>query len=288
MKSSYLHGSDDDNGLNYLDIDRFESNLNNELIFNQDSSLLSSNYDNILLNSNQQNPQPFLLNEYFIQISEFKERKRILNSVRCRINQLNINTIIDEICSEYGNKELIQQKLFKFDKILDFNHLEDNEYLKFFNIHHLIKQNDFIMDDSISYTSHLTELLQEKTNDSKLIEEILNILIESNIPLVRIKQSENFLLFLYQILQKNENLKQFKLMDCTPIYHHSNEQLKIHPIEYLINQLINAKEKTIEMMVSILKCFVTIIENNEFQIICRKKLEKFIEILIINLIVPTN
>ncbi|CAF1530104.1 unnamed protein product, partial [Rotaria sordida] len=275
LNSSYIISKNKINQLNLSSLNDIQSNTttnsNHELLLNQDLSSLTNNYKSVLYNSKNKQYEPILLNQYFLELNNLKEHKKSLTEIKNKIYQINIDTFVNDSCLEYGNEELIYQKLSKFDKIIVFNNLATTKEFESFEINHFIKQNDLLIDQSIEYKNYLTNFFQNEPTYVKMVEEITYILIESKIPIERIKKSESFLSLLFNILKEDKISKQFQLIECTPIYHHSNESL-IHPIEQLIYQFLESTDKSIELLARILQCFREIIEHDQEEILCKTKI----------------
>lgn len=285
LKSSYFIGKNQTNQLKVFTTDGIESSVNNEILLNEDLSSLTNNYQSIIYDPINKTHQPFLLNQYFNKLSQLREQKKLLIKIRNFIKKLEINKIINDICFEYGSKQSIKQKLLKFDEIIDLDHLKVNKHLELFNSNDFIKQNHTLIDESTdSYKNYVNDFFKNEIDHLEIIEDITNILINSKISIERIKKNEKFLLLLFEIFKENNYLKQFQLIKCTPVYHQYDDPSNIHLIDELIHHFIQSKEKNIELISRIFKCFVKIIENNEQAILCEKKVENFIQFLIINLI----
>ncbi|CAF0983365.1 unnamed protein product, partial [Didymodactylos carnosus] len=86
--------------------------------------------------------------------------------------------------------------------------------------------------------------------------------------------------------QNKTKFQQFEFNQYSPIYHQSNEEqiIEIHPIEELINEFLHSKEKNLELIIRIFHSLSSIINSNQENLFCKKKFEKFLYFLFINLI----
>ena len=269
---------------NKLNVESLDININNEILLNNNLSSFSNKCKSILYNPINKIYEPLSLDQYFNRLNKLKKQKQLLIKIRNKINKLNVEEFINELCLEYGKKELIEEKLSKFDDLIDFNRLKNDMEFELFDFNDFIKQNDLRINSRSEYEAYLGEFIHSTTEDLALIKEISNTLIVSKISIERLQQSKKFILLLIKTLKEKKKFKELKLIECSPIYHHPEKPFELHLIEELIHRFIKSKEKSLELLVTILKCFVTILENNEQEFLCKKKLENFIEFLIISLI----
>ncbi|CAF0958708.1 unnamed protein product [Adineta steineri] len=244
-------------------------NATDDLLFNEDFSLLTKTFETVCYYPISKEHEPFVLKQYFHDLEMLKQEKKRFIRTRNKLEQLNIDLFINEICLEYGCEELINYKMLKFDEFIHFD---------LFDMKKFIKQNDFPIDEITTYQRDLTNLFQNQSIDSQIIEEVSNILIASKISIKRIEKSTKFLYLLFDILQGKKKFKEFKVNECTPIYH-CKESTGIYIIEQLMYQFLQAKDKNLELLARIFNCFKKIIEKQEDKILCMKKIENFLEFL---------
>ncbi|CAF1099219.1 unnamed protein product [Adineta steineri] len=274
-KNSFLIDQNERNQINLSRLDGSLLTTTDDLFFNEDFSLLTKTYESVCYNRISKRHEPFVLKQYFHDLDKLKQERKAFIRARNKLDQLDIDVFINEICLEYGNKDLIKYKLTKFDEIVDFDS---------FNIDNFIKQNDFPIDEKIMYQNYLTNLFSNQPNNPKTIEEISQILIESKISIKRIKESKKFLFLLFDVLKGKNKFKEFKLIQCTPIYH-SKEPIDVYIIEQLIYQFLQINDKNLELLARIFNCFRKIIEKGEHQILCEKKIKNFLQFITEHLLV---
>ncbi|CAF0958763.1 unnamed protein product [Adineta steineri] len=274
-KHSFLIDQNESNQVNLSRLDGSPLTTTDNLLFNEDFSLLTKTYESVFYNRISKQHEPFILKQYFDDLEKLKQERKAFIRARNKLDQLDIDVFINEICLEYGNEDLIEYKLKKFDEIVDFDS---------FNMNNFIKQNDFPIDEEVMYKNYSTNLFSNQSNDSKTIEEISQILIESKISIKRIKESNKFLFLLFDELQGKNKFKEFKLIQCTPIYH-SKEPIDVYIIEQLIYQFLQINDKNLELLARIFNCFRKIIEKEEHQILCEKKIKNFLQFMTEHLLI---
>ncbi|CAF0846575.1 unnamed protein product [Didymodactylos carnosus] len=227
---------------NQIDLEQlFKNESESNSLFNQNFSSLSDNFQRLSYDPITKRYEPFLLNEYFEELKQLKRKKRMIIRMKNQLSQLNIEEFIENSCLEFGNEEIIKRKLSGFDEIFSLNIIDRDE---FFNI------DDFIKEISSSVDS---------SNDSELVADG----------------------FLSEKINKKSKFKQAELHQCSPIYHQRNEQqiIEIHPIEELIIEFLDSKEKNLELIVRMLNSLSSIFQKKQFHFLCQTKLKKFIEFL---------
>ncbi|CAF1146824.1 unnamed protein product [Adineta steineri] len=266
MNDSFITDRNEINQINLLHLNGTRlSTMDGDLI-NQDFSLLRNRYKNALYYCNSKQHAPFVLKQYLDDLKKLPKEKKSFLRTRHKLNQLNVDTFINEICLEYGNEELIKWKMTKFAQIIKSDGLQGTKDFDSFDMNNFIKQNDFPIDEVNAYETHLTNLFLNEQN-LEIFKEISRILIESKLSIKRIERSQNFLTLLFNLLQSKKIFKEFKLNDCTPIYHPKNEPINMYVIEQLMYQFLQSKDKNLELLARIFNCFRKIVEKESDEIL---------------------
>ncbi|UJR21058.1 hypothetical protein I4U23_024158 [Adineta vaga] len=278
LKDSFIINRNETNQINLSHSDGSRLTAIDEDVINQDFSLLTKTYESVLYDPISKQHEPFILKQYLDDLKELKEKKKAFLRTRNKLNQLDFNTFITEICLEYGNEGLIKWKTSVFDQIIKFDGCQSTKDFESFHMNNFLKQNDFPIDEVAAYETHLTHFFPNVGKDSEFSKEISRILIESKLSLKRIEKSHKFLSSLLELLQGKKIFKDFQLNECTPIYH-PNECMDIYVIEQLIYQFLQSTDKNLDLLARIFNCFRKIIEKKQDRIFCKKKIENFLQFI---------
>lgn len=264
-------------------------------------------YASVIYNQSTKQYEKFELFEHFQRVRNMKNmlssllkfRQNLLNHFasvtkrdtksrkdKSKANQIVVDSsmFVKQLCLEYGDEASIQKVLDHFKQALNDYNLSSN--LDFFS-YSKEKYNNELESNSIS---ELNEYLKEFfiSHGLKLdsLALLLNILNQAKVSVECLKKNQNFFEALYRVIQR-ESLPQFTLNECTPIYHDQNDpiQIQVDPIELLIHQFLESKEKNIRLLCILVKSFLNMIHSEEEkEKLCLKKSLKFIQLLTSNVL----